>query len=40
VSDTDFDASNHIEDGGSRRGAHSDGGRNELERQNGVDVIR
>ncbi|WP_394739442.1 cell division protein FtsZ [Natronococcus roseus] len=33
--DGDFDASNNV-----KHGAKSDGGRNELERQNGVDVIR
>ena len=35
ASDGDFDASNNV-----KHGAKSDGGRNELERENGVDVIR
>lgn len=40
VKDTDFDASNNIETSNTGYGAKSDGGRNEVDKQNGVDVIR
>jgi cell division protein FtsZ len=38
LNEGDFDASNNVETGGF--GAQSDGGREEIEQQNGVDVIR
>src|SRR6056297_2842216 len=41
VNDADFDASNNVEAGTEANyGAHSDGGREQVERNNGVDVIR